>query len=187
MVALLVRRRRDAGSSRGFAGPPAAGLLRQPSITGTKRSTTGRYRDLTPRGLGPAAMCARARCVRKPVRLPGSGEARTLLACHTRTPSRLRLGESRLEVSLLPRHHRQQCVFRDRERILPRYRAWSAPRTGARTCRGEACREGQGAEAGRCIGSIEIRAAPWASGKVPLRQGGIRDEGVRADHRRRPG
>jgi hypothetical protein len=61
-AALLVRRRRDAGSSRRFAGPPAAGILREPSITGTKRSTTGRYRDLTPRGL-VRPLCARVRGV----------------------------------------------------------------------------------------------------------------------------
>jgi hypothetical protein len=65
----------------------------------------------------------------------GSGEAWTLLACHTRTPSRLRPGESRPEISLVPRHHRQQRAIQNHERIHPRYRAWPAPRTGARSCR----------------------------------------------------
>ncbi len=51
---------RDVESNRGFADPPAAGILREPSITGTKRSTTGRYRHLSACGeLGPAAMRAR--------------------------------------------------------------------------------------------------------------------------------
>lgn len=106
MAALLVRRRRDARSSRGFAARPRPGSCTN-QVSPGPALITGKRRDLSACGAGPSCNAgARARTVpRKPLRLrrPESDEARTLLACHTRTPSRLRLGESRLEVSLLPR------------------------------------------------------------------------------------
>jgi hypothetical protein len=42
MLALLICRGRDDESNRGFAGPLPARILREPSITWTKRSITGR-------------------------------------------------------------------------------------------------------------------------------------------------
>ena len=47
---------------RAFAGPPAAGILREPSITGTKRSTTRRYRAWPPPAQVRAHATDRARC-----------------------------------------------------------------------------------------------------------------------------
>ena len=56
--------RRGEKPSRGFAGPPAAGILRESSITGPKRSITGRYRDLSACGVGSGGhVGARARTV----------------------------------------------------------------------------------------------------------------------------
>ncbi len=124
-----------------FAGPPAAGILRESSITGPQRSITGRYRDLSACGVGSGChVGARVRTV------PGNryhygarGQTRPGRCWHATRGHRAspRLGDSRLEVSLLPRLHRRQRVFQNHERILPQVSGLVRTPAGARTCCGQ--------------------------------------------------
>src|SRR3974390_2515160 len=59
MVALLVRCQAGPRTQPRFAGPPAAGIVRDSSITGPERSITGRYRDLSACGGGSGRHVAR--------------------------------------------------------------------------------------------------------------------------------
>jgi hypothetical protein len=61
MLALLVHRRTGRRIQPRVRRPPAARILREPSITRAKRSITGRPGPVYVRGLGLTAMCVLAR------------------------------------------------------------------------------------------------------------------------------